>query len=480
MHIGYRLRLRFSFRGMMAALVLAASVVAAPVLAGLAIVPGSAWAQLGRAAVAGGSRTALLVDMSGAIGVGAQQHIEAALAHARQENVAVVVLRLDTPGGLVTATRDIIQSILASRVPVITFVAPSGARAASAGTYIAYASHVAAMAPGTHLGAATPIQIGAPGMPAPQAPNREPDKPGDGAGSAMERKVVNDAVAYLKSLAQLRGRNADWAEKAVREAATLTAGDALRERVVDVVASDVADLLQQVDGRQVSTASGDVQLVTRNAVLSTFERSWKTRMIGLLTDPNLAFILLMIGVYGIIFELWSPGLTGPGIVGAIALLLALTALSMLPVSAAGLGLLALGVALMIAETVAPGFGILGLGGVAAFALGAVFLFDPAGADIDFAVAWPLVLSATLTSALFLIGLLGMVMRTRGSKVVTGAEEMLGLEGEVVSWSGGTGRVHVHGETWSARSARALAAGEKVRVVAREGLTLEVVAQEKRS
>jgi membrane-bound serine protease (ClpP class) len=305
-------------------------------------------------------------------------------------------------------------------------------------------------------------------------------KPASDGGSPSERKVLNDAISYIKALAELRGRNAEWAEKAVREAATLTAAEALEARVTDVVATDLGDLLSKLHGRSVRMASGEQTLDVRNAIVVPIEPGWKTQLLTAITDPNIAFILLMIGVYGILFEFWSPGLTGPGVVGAICLIVALMALSAMPVSFAGLALLALGTALMAAEAFAPGFGILGLGGVVAFGLGAAFLFDPAGADIDFRVAWPVILSATLTSALLLAGMLGFLVRMRHRKVVSGSEEMIGLEGEVASWTADGGRVHVHGESWSARSASPLPPGTRVKVIERHGLTLVVAPTETRS
>lgn len=414
----------------------------------------------------------IVLDIRGAIGVGTGHMLEEGFARARAERAGLIVLRLDTPGGLVSATRDIIQAILASPIPVAVFVAPAGSRAASAGTYIAYAAHVAAMAPGTHLGAATPVQMGAPGAPAPQ--RRDNDKPAEGGrGDAMERKVVNDAVAYLRSLAQLRGRNGEWAEKAVREAATLTAEEAAKEKVIDLLAGSVDDLLDRIDGRTVRTADGERRLATRHARVIVFEPSWKTRLLAVVTDPNIAFILLMIGIYGIIFEFWSPGLAGPGIVGAICLVVGLMALSLMPLNFAGVALLVGGLVMLGIEAFTPGFGVLGLGGIAAFIVGGLFLFDPAGADIDFAVGWPVLLAAAVTNALLIVGIAGMALRTRRRPVVTGAEEMIGLEGEVVEWRDGRGRVRVHGEIWSARAERPAEPGTRVRVDRREGLTLHV-------
>lgn len=422
----------------------------------------------------------VVLDVKGAIGVGTGHTIEEGLARARAVDAGLIVLRLDTPGGLVSATREITQAILASPIPVAVFVAPSGARAASAGTFIAYAAHLAAMAPGTHLGAATPVQMGAPGAPPP--PQRRDDgkpgeSPGGGPGGAMDRKVLNDAVAYIRTLAQLRGRNAEWAEKAVREAATLTAEEAVQEKVVDLMAGSVDDLLDRIDGRTVRTAAGERTLATRHARVIVVEPSWKTRLLAVITDPSVAFILLMIGIYGVIFEFMSPGHVGPGVVGAICLIVGFMALSVMPLNFAGVALLVAGLAMMVAEVFTPGFGVLGLGGIAAFLIGGLFLFDPAGADIDFAVGWPVLLATAATNALLLFGLVGMIVRVRRRKVATGAEEMIGLEGEVLDWrpgeGGGEGRIRVHGEIWSARAAAPLAAGTRVRVDRRDGLTLQV-------
>ena len=418
-----------------------------------------------------------VIKIKGAIGVGTGVMMTEAIETATRANAPLLVIELDTPGGLVAATREIIKNILASPVPVAVFVSPSGARAASAGTYIAYAAHIVAMAPGTHLGAATPVRMSMPGMPQqPQKPNQpaseDKSKPNDGK-TAMERKILNDAIAYLRSLAQLRGRSEKWAEKFVRDASTLTAKEALREGIVDVIANDIADLIRQVDGRAVKTGSAETKLDVREREVQHIEPGWKVKFLSAITDPNIAFILLLIGVYGIIFEFWSPGLTGPGIIGGISLVLALFALSALPLSYAGLALLLLGLALMIAEAVAPGFGILGIGGVIAFIIGAIFLFDPAGADIDLSIYTPLIVAAAATSALILIGILGFLARSRRAKVTSGSEQMIGAEAEIVSWSEDNGKVRVHGEIWSARSAGTFDVGRSVKVVARDGLTLVV-------
>lgn len=422
-------------------------------------------------------RPVLLINIKGAIGVGTHYHILRGLEAAKARNAGLVILRIDAPGGLVSATREIISAILASPIPVAVYVAPSGARAASAGTYIAYAAHVAAMAPGTHLGAATPVQMGAPSLPtAPKSPTGDKkDKPPQ---SAMQKKVLNDAVAYIRTLAELRGRNADWAEKAVREGATLTAIVAEKNKVVDFLANGMNELLQKAHGREVKVAGGTRIINAAGAEVTAYEPGWKAKFITAVTNPNVAFILMLIGVYGIIFEFWNPGLTGSGIVGAVCLLVGFAALSVLPLNYAGLGLLVLGMALMAVEAFAPGFGILGIGGIAAFLIGSIFLFDPAGADFDLRLSWPVIVSATLTSALMLVLVLGMAVRASRRAVVTGAEEVAGSFGRVIDWEQDAGRVRYHGEIWSAKSVFPLKQGDPVRIVTRDGLTLQVERQGK--
>ncbi len=427
----------------------------------------------------------LLLDIKGAIGVVSAEQLAKALQRAAAGGAQALVVRLDTPGGLLSSTREMILAILASPVPVVMYVAPNGSRAASAGTYLMYASHVAAMAPSTHLGAATPISLspgGFPGSPPPQSPPPQPDpakdgkdketSPADGK-TAAERKAINDAVAYIRSLAELRGRNADWAERAVREAATLTASAALKERVIDLIAEDVDDLLARIDGRTVKTPAGEVRLATKGSRIVELKPDWKTQIMQVISDPNVALILMMIGIYGILFEFWNPGAVAPGVIGGICLLVGLAALSFLPVSYAGLALLILGVALMVAEAFMPSFGIVGLGGIAAFAIGALFLFDPDQSDIPIQVSWQVIAGLTALSAAFFLGVLGLAMRARNRPVMTGSEEMIGSVGEVVQWAGSRGRVRVRGEIWAAESPLILAEGQKVRVTGRTGLILAV-------
>ena len=427
-------------------------------------------------------RAVIVADIKGAIGVATAEFVEQTIEDAATSGAVLVVFRIDTPGGLVTSTRDIIQKILAAPLPIAVYVAPGGARAASAGTYIVYAAHVAAMAPATNLGAATPVRLGGPpGTPGGERPRERGRDDGKNGGdgpaaddaSALDRKALNDAVAFLRSLAQLRGRNVEWAEKAVVSAATLTAEDAVRENVVDLVASDVKDLLAKIDGRKVVADGRERALATKDAQVVESHPDWRSRIIAAMTDPTVAYFLLIIGIYGIIFEFWNPGFVLPGVLGGVCLLLALAALSVLPVDYAGLALIILGVAFMVAEAFTPGIGALGIGGLIAFVAGSIFLYNPRGADIEIAVSWPAIVVASAVSALFMFGVLGFAMRARKAAVVTGVEEMLGSEARVLDWQGERGHVRAHGEIWRARADRALEPGATVRVRQVDGLTLVV-------
>ncbi len=421
----------------------------------------------------------LVIELKGVIGVAAASFIARGIEQAGEQGAPAVIIRMDTPGGLVSATREIISAILASPLPVVVYVAPSGARAASAGTYIVYASHVAAMAPGTHLGAATPVSLGGPpGMPQPTQPPKEEgekDKSSEPA-SAGERKAVNDAAAYLRALAQLRGRNPDFAERAVREAATMTATEARDAKVVEIVAGGLDELLAALDGRNVTIGGVERRLATKGAPVQSLSPDWRTEAIAIITDPNVAYLLLLIGFYGILFEIWNPGFIFPGVAGGICLLLALAALSVLPVSYAGLALIVLGVALMVAEVFVPGTTVLGIGGAIAFVVGSIFLFDPGDVPFSFGVSWPVIAAATLTTIGFMALVLGFAVRARQQPVVTGIEQMVGSSGEVVEWTGDHGRIRAHGELWQARTpsaAEPLAAGTRVRIVTLDGLTAVV-------
>jgi membrane-bound serine protease (ClpP class) len=381
---------------------------------------------------------------------------------------------MDTPGGLDTAMRDIIQAILVSPVPVASYVTPGGARAASAGTYILYASHISAMSPGTNLGAATPVEIGG----IPNADDMLKKKDGNDQDAqpvekqdAMESKRINDATAYLRGLAQMRGRNVEWAELAVREAASLPAEEALALGVIDIVAMDKRDLLRQIQGRSVVVAGIERILDVEHLPLQVIEPDWRNRLLSVITDPNVAYILMLIGIYGLFFEFANPGFVLPGVAGAISLLLALYAFQVLPVNYAGLALLCLGIIFMLAEIFVPSFGALGFGGVIAFVIGSIILFDQEGTG--YAVSLPLIFALSFMTAGFFLFVIGAAIKARERPVVSGREEMLHEIGEVLDDFERSGRIRVHGEVWNAESDRPLKRGDRVKVVAVDGLVLQV-------
>jgi len=422
-----------------------------------------AWSAPGRADV-------WLIDVQGAIGPATADHMVRGLAQAQSAGAELVILRIDTPGGLDLAMRDMIKSILAAQLPVVGYVAPSGARAASAGTYLLYATHIAAMAPGTNLGAATPVQIG--GMP--QLPGTEPGG-GEGepanAGSAMEHKIVNDAVAYIQSLAQLRGRNAQWAERAVREGASLSAEDALREGVIDLLASSQAQLLAELDGREVEVAGVTRVLSLDGLGVYQHPVDWRSEFLAVITNPNVAYVLMLIGIYGLIIEFYSPGIGVPGVVGAMCLLLALYAFQVLPVSYSGLALILLGIGLMAAEAFTPSFGILGLGGLVAFVVGSIMLMDTELPGYQ--IAMPMVAAFAVVSVAVLVFALGMVMRARKQLVRTGVGHLVGTVATVESVNDGITWARLDGELWEVACPEALVPEDRVVVNEIDGLTLKV-------
>jgi len=416
----------------------------------------SAWGQ----SAVPPERIILLLTVEGGIGPGVAEYVRDGLNEAAARGAALAVLRLDTPGGLDAATRTIVQAILASEVPVAVWVAPRGARAASAGLFILSAAQLAAMASGTATGAATPVTLGG------------------GGDDATRAKAVNDAAAYVRGLAEYHGRNQDWPETAVREAASLPAAEALQLGVIDLVADDLPALLSGAEGRRVRLPAGPATLQTDGLALVRFDPNWQHRLLAFLSDPNIAFLLLMIGAFGVVLELASPGIGIGGVVGGIALVLGLFAVNLLPVDVTGLALMALGVAMLVAEAFLPAFGVLGVGGLAALALGGAIAFDfdvPGFRLSPWVIGWSAALGGVL-----LLATIRLFWRTRGRPVVTGGRGMIGARGQVISWSGRTGVVLVHGEHWAAAAAgRALTVGQKVRVSSRQGLRLEVTAESDR-
>lgn len=425
----------------------------------------------------------MLLRVDGAIGPATVDYLGRSFDRARDDGAAVIIIELDTPGGLDASMRDIIRAIVTSPIPVAIHVSPAGARAASAGTYMLYASHVASMAPGTNLGAATPVQMG--GMP--EAPDEEAEEAdGDGengdeengdsaapaGGSAMERKMINDAVAYIRSLAEMRDRNADWAEKAVREAVSIGSREALELGVIDHVAEDVEDLLAQMDGREVRVSTGTLTLQTEGLELVRVEPDWRNEFLAIITNPNVAYILMLIGIYGIIFELANPGSIVPGVLGGIALLTALFGFQALPINYAGAALMALGIAFMIGEAFMPSFGVLGIGGIIAFALGSLLLVD-SGIEA-YEISFTVVMAVSLSTALVIIGIATMALRAHRRRVASGREQMLSSTAiAAVDFVDGRGKVRLEGEMWNAHATARIRRGESVRVTAMDGLELTV-------
>lgn len=427
------------------------------------------WLTQSAMAQVSATKRAYLVEIDGTIGPVTQELIVRTIDNAESDGAAMVILQMNTPGGLDHSMREIVQAILDAHVPVITYVSPQGSRAASAGTYILYASHVAAMAPATNLGAATPVQLGGtPDAPIDPGGNQDTEE-GDDDKTSMEKKIINDATAYIRGLAELRGRNVEWAEQAVLEAASLTADEALEKKVIEIVAADLTELLKQLDGRQLNVKGRSVTLDTAGLVIERITPDWRSSVLAIITNPNIAYVLMLVGIYGLIMEFSNPGSILPGVVGTISLLLALYAFQVLPINYAGLALLGIGLAFIVSELFVTSGGILGMGGVVAFTVGSIMLFD----DKYIAVSIPLIGGTALVAAGFMLWILRKFASLRHRQVVSGAEFMIGRSGEVVDGFKRRGRVEIDGESWLAESRVPMVAGQKIRVDAIDKLVLKI-------
>ncbi|MGB0934908.1 MAG: NfeD family protein [Alphaproteobacteria bacterium] len=395
--------------------------------------------------------TIVQLNIDGPIGPATSDYVSRSLALPEALKADAILLKIDTPGGLDQAMRQIIRDILAFPKPVISYVSPSGARAASAGTFILYASNIAAMAPGTNLGAASPVQIGG-GMPLPgggEKPEEEKNKP------TLQDKVLSDAVAYIRSLAEMQGKSPDVAETFVKDAASISAEKAFEMGVIDIIAQDREVLLKHP------------KINLENATIIEIEPDWRTELLEIITNPNVAYILLLVGIYGLIFEFTNPGVVAPGVIGGICLLLGLYALNVLPVNYAGLALIVLGLAFMVTEAFLPTFGALGIGGVIAFVVGSIMLLDM---DIPgYGISYSLLIAMSLISAGVMFTIIMMALKARNRPIASGAEQLVGSEGVVTA----SGRVRVMGETWQAVSDKPLKQGQKVTITKIDGLTLTV-------
>lgn len=411
------------------------------------------------------TRHAVIFNINGPIGPATANFVHHSLQSAYDKHASLIIIRMDTPGGLDSSMREIIRDMLASPIPIIVYVTPSGARAASAGAYILYASHLSAMTPGTNIGAATPIQIETPFSPA------NPLESADKKGPELEDKILSDAVAFIKSLAEIQGRNKVQAERFISEAASLSAEEAYKTGVTEIIANNLQDLLHKANGRDIKVLGQEMKLDTADLNLEELHPDWRTQLLEMITNPNIAYLLLIIGMYGLIFEFMNPGTVAPGVVGAIALLLGLYALHILPISYSGLALILIGISFMVAEVYIPSLGALGIGGFIAFIIGSIMLLDT---DIPgFYIYWPLILTVAILSAGFILLVSSLALRALKQPAMVGHQTLLHQKGIVLVWKHNEGMIKLKGETWRAKSHDHLRPGDDVIVEELEGLILSV-------
>jgi membrane-bound serine protease (ClpP class) len=401
---------------------------------------------------------AIVLDLTGPVSPATQDYIERGISYAENQHASLVIIQLNTPGGLDSSMRGINEAIIASSIPVLAYVYPSGARAASAGLFIMYASHLSAMTPGTNIGAASPVNL---------LGIKETSK----SMSVEDKKVMNDTAAYIRSLAQLRGRNADWAELAVRQAASISALEAKQLNVIDEIADDYPQLLQKIDGRTVTIHGKQEKIDTKDMTLENMPQDWRYQFLAFITDPNIAYILMLIAMYGIFFELANPGMVLPGVAGVISLLLVLYAFQLMPINYAGLLLILFGVGFMIFEVYVSSFGVIGIGGIIAFIIGSIMLFDMH--DANYHLSWTLIATMSIISIAFIFMMLSLAIKSHKRKIVTGQEGLIGSQGIVLSVMNEQIVVRVAGEIWEARSTKPLNSGDKIKVINVQGLTLFV-------
>ncbi len=402
---------------------------------------------------------ATLLPVRGGIGPAMADYVVRGIESADASHL--ILIELDTPGGLSQSTRQIVKAILGSKVPVVVYVAPSGARAASAGTFLLYASTMAAMAPGTHVGAASPVHL----SPMPASDEDQAQQ------SATDKKAMNDAVAYVRTLAELRGRDVRFAEQSVLDAKTLTASAALKQDVINLIAKDRDDLLQKLNGMTVKQAGQSIKLNTKDLQVEEVMPDWRMQFLWVVTDPTVAYLLLLLGIYGIFFEFLNPGFIAPGVIGAVAIVVALYALHLLPINYAGLALILLGITFIIAEYFTPSFGALGLGGTLGFILGSILLID--SGHVGYRISWAAIAAmAIFNVALFVVGM-NLALRSRKRPIQHGTEILMGKTGTALGLIEAQGQALIQGEVWSVYSKHPIQAGCMIQVIASDGLHLEV-------